>query len=103
MAAGTCRSYNYSYGGNGNCVSYIQTLANHKLPTIAGYRIAVDGQYGAATRTAIIRIQQRWGLAADGIVGPNTWAALCSAGTVSNYAGESFTAAEWNAYRAAGC
>lgn len=57
-----------AHGGNGNCVSCIQTLANHKLPTIAGYRIAVDGQYRPATRAAIIRIQQRWGLAADGIV-----------------------------------
>lgn len=102
--AATCRSYLYSYGGNGGCVKNIQILANHKLPYIADYStIAADGQFGPKTKAAILRIQKRWGLVQDGIVGPKTWAALCSSGTVAPYAGESFSAAEGAAARSAGC
>ncbi|MFT4135490.1 peptidoglycan-binding domain-containing protein [Microbacterium sp.] len=102
--AASCRSYQYSYGGNGNCVKYIQILANHKLPYIADYtKIAVDGQFGPKTRAGILRIQKKWGLVRDGIVGPKTWAALCSSGTVAPYAGELFTSTEAAAARKAGC
>ena len=34
------------------------------------------GVLDAATRTALLRFQQSAGLAADGIAGPKTWAAL---------------------------
>jgi len=36
----------------------------------------VDGVFGAATIAAIKQVQKAWGLAEDGIAGPNTWAAL---------------------------
>jgi peptidoglycan hydrolase-like protein with peptidoglycan-binding domain len=41
-----------------------------------GYNLSVDGQFGAQTRSRVIAFQGDQGLAADGIVGPNTWAAL---------------------------
>jgi peptidoglycan hydrolase-like protein with peptidoglycan-binding domain len=102
--AATCRSYQYSSGGNGTCVSYIQKLANHKLPYIGDRTtIAVDGAFGPLTRAAIIRIQKKWGLTPDGIVGPKTWAALCSQGTVSPTAGQVFSASTAAAAARAGC
>lgn len=36
----------------------------------------VDGVFGSMTRTAVIRFQRNYGLAADGIVGPMTWEML---------------------------
>lgn len=39
-------------------------------------RVAADGLFGPATRAAVVARQRDAGLAADGIVGPLTWAAL---------------------------
>jgi hypothetical protein len=36
----------------------------------------VDGKFGANTREAVLAFQRKQGLAADGVVGPNTWSAL---------------------------
>lgn len=36
----------------------------------------VDGDFGSATRTAVVAYQLKNGLVADGIVGPKTWAKL---------------------------
>lgn len=45
--------------------------------------VAVDGRYGEQTRRAVQGLQSAAGLAADGIVGPLTWAALGSAPSAS--------------------
>jgi peptidoglycan hydrolase-like protein with peptidoglycan-binding domain/chorismate mutase len=42
----------------------------------AGYRIPVDGLFGLETRIAVTRFQRKHGLEPDGMVGPQTWAAL---------------------------
>lgn len=54
------------------------TLAQVKLIN-KGYSVGswgADGDFGSATQAAVIRFQQEHGLAADGVIGPKTWAAL---------------------------
>lgn len=46
--------------------------------------LVVDGIFGSKTRAATVALQQSRGLSADGIIGPNTWAALDSGGAVPN-------------------
>jgi peptidoglycan hydrolase-like protein with peptidoglycan-binding domain len=45
--------------------------------------IAADGVYGAQTRAAVIAFQRRDGLLVDGITGPQTWRALFGSGSTS--------------------
>jgi len=42
----------------------------------AGYEIDVDGDFGRATEQAVLAFQEANDLDMDGVVGPNTWAAL---------------------------
>lgn len=42
----------------------------------AGYAIKIDGDFGPATKKAVIEFQSLFGLPADGIVGPVTWRTL---------------------------
>jgi len=55
----------------GRDVTGVQRALRH-----AGYRIPIDGRFGPATETALIRFQRKHGLGADGVVGPRTWALL---------------------------
>ncbi|GIH07615.1 hypothetical protein Rhe02_56820 [Rhizocola hellebori] len=41
-----------------------------------GAVIDLDGVFGPATRSAVIRFQQAWGLGADGIAGPQTYSKI---------------------------
>lgn len=48
---------------------------------VAGYPgsggvLAIDGSYGPATKAAVTRFQQAYGLSADGVAGPNTFAKI---------------------------
>ncbi|HZB43732.1 MAG TPA: peptidoglycan-binding domain-containing protein [Pyrinomonadaceae bacterium] len=57
-------------------VRWVQSSLNR----IMGLRLAVDGQSGAQTRSAVRSFQQSRGLQADGDVGPQTERALVAAG-----------------------
>lgn len=49
-----------------------------QLLTARGYTVESDGIFGAKTRSAVIRFQKSRSLAADGVIGPNTWSKLIS-------------------------
>jgi len=58
-------------GDTGPEVRYLQELL-----TNAGYAVATDGSFGAATEAAVRAFQAENGLETDGIVGAKTWEAL---------------------------
>ena len=61
--------------GSPEYVRWVQQTLNRVL----GLRLAEDGLLGRRTRSAIRSFQQRQGLAVDGVVGPQTEAALAAA------------------------
>jgi hypothetical protein len=66
-------------GSQGEWVTYLQQLLQQ-----AGFSLdAVDGTFGPATLQAVESFQAAQGLPVDGIVGPETWAALTGTGTAS--------------------
>eukprot|EP00208_Stichococcus_sp_RCC1054_P003673 CAMPEP_0206138160 /NCGR_PEP_ID=MMETSP1473-20131121/3128_1 /ASSEMBLY_ACC=CAM_ASM_001109 /TAXON_ID=1461547 /ORGANISM="Stichococcus sp, Strain RCC1054" /LENGTH=296 /DNA_ID=CAMNT_0053531517 /DNA_START=154 /DNA_END=1044 /DNA_ORIENTATION=- len=79
-------------GQTGACVSSLQSLLNNQ-----GAGIAVDGDFGPATLSAVKSFQSRSGLTADGLVGPDTKNALYAAGSPAPPAssGVSCTATEF--------
>lgn len=58
-------------GSNGNFVYLLQYILTQN-----GYNITVDGSFGPNTLNAVVAFQTAQGLAADGIVGANTWRTL---------------------------
>src|SRR5687768_13812887 len=65
---------NLSQGANGEDVRQLQIR-------IAGYPgygavLGLDGDFGPATRAALVRFQQAYGLTADGVAGPQTYTRL---------------------------
>lgn len=63
-------------GQRGGCVTELQSLLNHH-----GADLAVDGDFGPLTDSAVRDFQAEQGLSVDGQVGPNTKAALYGAVT----------------------
>lgn len=63
-------------GATGDAVRRLQR-ALRRTPNLG---LAVDGAFGAKTETAVKEFQGGAGLAADGVVGPLTWAALPDGG-----------------------
>ncbi|GAA1534014.1 hypothetical protein GCM10009730_49050 [Streptomyces albidochromogenes] len=60
-------------GQSGAPVREVQCLINHWS---GGQPLAVDGIFGARTESWVVHFQDVKGLRVDGIVGPQTWAAL---------------------------
>lgn len=62
----------YKVGSTGDSVRSIQQA----LATDGCYAGSIDGIYGGGTEAAVRQFQAARGLSVDGMVGPNTWAAL---------------------------
>jgi Glycosyl hydrolases family 25/Putative peptidoglycan binding domain len=65
-------------GSTGNDVRTMQgLLVARGHPTAPGTsNLGVDGIFGQQTEAVVISVQRGWGLPADGVVGPKTWAKL---------------------------
>ncbi len=61
------------FGSSGLYVAYCQNLLNTRL---SGNSCWVDGIFGSETDHKVRQFQNSKGLAAEGVVGPETWAAL---------------------------
>ena len=61
-----------SYNSRGTGVSWVQAILNKTI----GTSLSIDGVYGSGTRSAVITFQNRYGLAAEGVVGPATRAKM---------------------------
>lgn len=100
-----CTAYVYSQGGYSSCVGYIQRMLNG---IEAGYYLggndvylAVDNNFGPATKSQVVKVQ-RWGyLTADGIVGRNTWDHICFYAGQGAWATSAAGAAKHGAWQAA--
>src|SRR5262245_17901598 len=62
-------------GSQGVEVLHLQGLLNARPPTVFRF-LQIDGMFGPKTQARVREFQQNNGLAADGIVGPLTWAEL---------------------------
>ncbi|AUT01002.1 peptidoglycan-binding protein [Nostoc sp. CENA543] len=62
---------NLRFGNSGSAVRVLQ-----RLLVANGYRVPIDGVYGAFTESAVKAFQVRRNLQADGVVGPRTWYSL---------------------------
>lgn len=58
-------------GSKGNDVRLLQELLDYH-----GYGLAVDGDFGTLTKSAVEEYQRKHGLSVDGIVGPLTWKSI---------------------------
>lgn len=76
----TKQTFSTSKNSRNTCVGYIQHLTNWHPRVVAGSTtyLTPDSSFGPKTKAAIIELQKFGGLTQDGIVGPNTWALLCS-------------------------
>lgn len=75
-------------GSQGDGVRQLQQqLADTGITGPGGRALAVDGDFGPRTRAAVEAFQRQQGLAADGVVGKATWAALSRQATQAVEAG----------------
>ena len=68
--------YRWQYGDKGNGVKAVQTALNRAG---ANPQLNVDGDFGPATRAAVVAFQGAHKLDTDGVVGEYTWGALIRA------------------------
>ncbi|MFG1704748.1 clostripain-related cysteine peptidase [Nonomuraea sp. M3C6] len=78
-------------GSTGEEVRRLQELLRTR-----GYRVQADGYFGGSTYGALLNLQQREGLPADGVAGPSTWQALGQTARTMVTESPQGEPAEWN-------
>lgn len=68
-----CDEQTFRKGDNGACVEKLQAALSEK-----GFKVAVDGDFGTNTESAVKHFQTVFKVSADGVVGPQTWGVLGS-------------------------
>lgn len=77
--ASGCATQRFSKGSTAACVNHLQALYNYHAKRLwGGSSIPVDGDFGPVTDSALRAYQTRMSLVVDGVVGPQTWGALCT-------------------------
>ncbi len=106
-AASGCVVYTYRQGNSGTCVKNIQTILT--LNTRSGScgnlntAVGIDGSFGPQTAAGVKAFQRENCLTADGIVGPNTWRALCTQAFYTRVASPTDNDRAWLAGLQSGC
>lgn len=77
-AGAACVDYMYRQGSVSTCVRYIQTLNNVYANMGYANTLSVDAVFGWRTDASIRKLQDKFALQPDGIVGPKTWGLLCT-------------------------
>ncbi len=73
----TCSLPTLQYGSQGDSVRELQIrIAGWASDTQSQVYLATDGDFGNATKDAVIRLQRAYGLTQDGIVGCATWSVI---------------------------
>jgi hypothetical protein len=78
-SASTCTATVLRQGNSSNCVRLAKILLNEQF----GPDIAVNRSFNAATTRLTQTAQRTYGLVADGVIGPQTWMAICTIRTAS--------------------
>lgn len=106
-AARGCVAGTYRQGNSGTCVRYIQTILTYNLRSGScgnvNTAVGIDGSFGPQTAAGVKAYQRENCLVADGIVGPNTWRALCSQAFYSRVGSPTDNSVAWSAGLSAGC
>lgn len=106
-AASGCVVYTYRQGNSGACVKNIQTIItmNTRSGSCGNVNTAVviDGSFGPNTAAGVKAFQRENCLTADGIVGPNTWRALCTQAFYTRVASPTDNDKAWLAGLQSGC
>lgn len=106
-AASGCVVYTYRQGNSGSCVKNIQRILtfNTQSGRCANLSTAVvmDGSFGPKTNAGVKAFQRENCLVADGIVGPNTWRALCTQAFYTRVSSPTDSQQAWLAGLQSGC
>lgn len=88
VSAATCKQSTWRYGDNHYCVGLIQWMLNDEgnYFRYSGWSTLVaDQDFGSLTKAQVKAFQTYAQIGVDGIVGPQTWGALCSKAVTAYY------------------